>query len=201
MKHHIFIVKILLVITTFILVLASQANAGTLEFELDVEFSGGAMPSGTLTAVIDDSFGAANTVRLTMDATGLSGTEGVRQWYFNFDPAETASSYSLTFHHVSGAQAKKIVIRQNNCKADGDGFYDFKFIFNDEPNGLGPDSDDITSVYDITYTSVITVSSFNFLSVPGGGNGQYLSAAQVIDIGGDDINTGWVGDAFEDDSD
>lgn len=169
---------------------SDQAGAATLEYELNTLLTG-TSPSGSISATFNDSYGGANTVRLFMDASGLSGTEGVLQWYFNFDPAETASS--LTLNYVSGATATT-EINQDSLKADGDGYFDFAFRFNDEPTGLGPDSNDLISVYDITYTSAISVSSFDFFSAPNGaGTGLYISAAQVNDINGDDADSGWVG--------
>lgn len=69
---------------------AGSAGATTLVLGLNTEFSGGTAPSGTapwITATFDDSFGGPNTVRLTMSANNLVGTENVKGWYFNFDPA------------------------------------------------------------------------------------------------------------------
>ncbi len=46
-------------------------------------------------------------------------------------------------------------------------------------------------VYDITYGSAIDVSSFDFLSVMGGGQGSYTGAAHIEKINGND--SGWIG--------
>jgi hypothetical protein len=180
------------VVSILAILIVGQAQADTLNYTLDVTMTG-TTPSGNPTAFFDDSEPGANTVRLTMNSGGLSGTEGILQWYFNFDPEKTASLLTLTY--VSGAMATTTDINENNLKADGDGYFDFAFRFLDEPNGLGPDSNDLTSVYDITYTSVIDVNSFNFFSASGTGTGTglYLSAAQVNDINGDDQDSGWVG--------
>lgn len=44
---------------------------------------------------------------------------------------------------------------------------------------------------ELAYVAGIDVSSFDFFSVMGGGNGSYLSAVHVQKIGGND--SGWVG--------
>jgi hypothetical protein len=55
----------------------SVATAATLTLGLDYEFSGGAEPvSATtpwVTITLDDSFGGPNTVRMTFEATNLTG--------------------------------------------------------------------------------------------------------------------------------
>jgi hypothetical protein len=193
MKRLTKILPVFLFITISLIIAVStygQADAATLTYELNTTLTG-TTPSGSISATFDDSYGGDSTVRLFMDASDLSGTEGVLQWYFNFDSAETAGSLTLTY--VSGAEATTD-INQDSLKADGDGHFDFAFRFQDEPDGLGPDSNDATSVYDITYTSAISANSFDFFSAPNGaGTGLYISAAQVNDINGDDVDSGWVG--------
>jgi hypothetical protein len=185
--------EILIIAMIFIIAMSTygQAVAATLTYKLNTLLSG-TSSSNSISANFDDSFGYANTVRLFMDAGDLSATEGVLQWYFNFDPSETASSLDLNY--VSGAVAAT-KINQDNLKAGGDGYFDFAFRFNDEPTGLGPDSNNLISVYDITYTSAISVYDFDFFSAPnnGAGTGLYISVAQVNDINGDDADSGWVG--------
>jgi hypothetical protein len=72
------------------LTMGSAANAAVITFNLTTEFSGGTAPVGSTpwaTATFDDSFGGANTARLTMMAGNLSGTEFISAWYFNLNPA------------------------------------------------------------------------------------------------------------------
>jgi len=47
-------------------------------------------------------------------------------------------------------------------------------------------------VYDITYGSAIDVSSFDFMSVNGGGAGNYSAAAQIQNIDGNGNESGWI---------
>ena len=82
----------------------SSAQSATVTFGLVTEFSGGTAPAGTapwVTATLDDSFGGANTVRLTMSAGNLTGGqsgESLTQFYLNFDPLLDSSN--LTFQMV-----------------------------------------------------------------------------------------------------
>jgi hypothetical protein len=103
----------------------SVATAATLTLGLDYEFSGGAEPvSATtpwVTITLDDSFGGPNTVRMTFEATNLTGGttgESVNAFYLNFDSAldppplltrvlltlSWAFAWALTFAMPSAAQ-------------------------------------------------------------------------------------------------
>ena len=89
-----------------LLVAISTSAAGTtLTLGLDVEFSGATPPaSGTtpwVTATFDDSFGGANTVRLTMTAGNLTGNENIELFYFNFDPG--LNPLDLTFTAIDNS--------------------------------------------------------------------------------------------------
>ena len=48
-------------------------------------------------------------------------------------------------------------------------------------------------IYDITFGSAISVSSFNYFSEEGGGAGSYLAAAQILQIYDDEQGSGWIG--------
>jgi hypothetical protein len=170
MKRQIFITKILLVFTaSFILLLAGQANADntSLQYNLNVKFSG-ASPTNSapwLTAVFDDNNvndSNPNKVLLTMSASNLELTEGVRMWCFNF----TLNTSDLTFSHVSGPKAVEID-KTGGYQAGGGGFFDFRFIFSDDEFNAGE-----TSVYEISYTSPITSSNFSEISSRGGRRGR-----------------------------
>ena len=162
----------------------SQAAADTLILKPDVEFSVNTAPVNTppwMTATFESV--NSNTVRLTMSADNLSGEEFISKWFFNFD----GNASSLGFAYVSGPASSNIYQGEsNNTKADGDGYYDIGFYF---PTSSGSRFDaGKTVVYDITYTSAITASSFNVFSAPGGGNGSYLTAAHVQSIAPDSNN-------------
>lgn len=168
--------------------------AAILTYGLDFEFSGGTPPAGStpwITATFDDSFGGPNTVRLTMSANNLVGTEFVDEWSFNFDPALNPTL--LSFAYVSGQQANAVSTGANAFKADGDGFFDILFDF-PPPKGSDPKfTAGKTSVWDLTYAAApITASSFNFGSV-GGDKGSFSTAAHIQSIGADGEGSGWIG--------
>jgi hypothetical protein len=172
----------------------SQATADTLILKPDVEFSVGTPPVSTppwMTAVFDDSYGDANTVRLTMSADNLTGTEFISRWLFNF----SGNVADLGFTYVGGsstgpAYSALYLGESNNTKADGDGYYDIGFYF--PTNDASRFNAGETVVYDISYNSPIAASSFNLFSSEGGGTGVYLTAAHVQGIGSES-KSGWVG--------
>lgn len=175
--------------------MAAPSHATSITYELNYEFSGATQPTGAtpwLTATFDDG-GGTGTVTLTMESSGLSADEFVRFWYFNFDPDLDATD--LTIVNTDGEEAVSVEKGENSFKADGDGFFDILFTFDN-----APPSDrftaNLTSVYVFTLAG-ITASSFDFSSVQGGGNGTYHTAAHIQTIGPDE-ESGWIGDKPED---
>lgn len=173
------------------------SSAGIVTHELDYEFSGATAPAGStpwLEATFDDSFGGANTVRLTMEAVNLVGTEYVSEWLFNFDP--TLDPTQLTFAVVDNSDSvpNSISTGVNAFAADGDGYFDVRFVF-PPPPGTFPQKFTAAEevIYDITYVAPISASSFDFFSAPGGGAGTYKSAAHVQGIGPTGDDSGWIG--------
>jgi hypothetical protein len=182
--------------TLVLTLLLGSARAGVLTFEHNIEFSGATPPEGAapwLTATFDDSFGGANTVRLTMSTSGLTDAEFVSQWYFNFDPDLVPSSLSVSAVDLSDVGPTTLSLGVDTFQADGDGKYDILFDFPPPP---GQFADKFTAgeqvVVDFTYISPIDVNSFDFLSAPAGGHGPFLSAAHVQGIGPNDGDSGWV---------
>ncbi len=169
--------------------MGSQAEATAITFELYFEFSGATPPSGVapwITATFDDSFGDANTVRLTMSTNNLEGTEFVSGWYFNFDDFLDVNQLIFTDVDTSDS-VPTIKLGKNEFKADGDGKYDILFEFVNGSFTAGE-----TLVIDITYNSEIFASDFEFWSDPDGGHGPYLTAAHVQGISPDGDNSGWI---------
>jgi hypothetical protein len=176
----------------------SPISRGAIIMELDDEFSGGTNPAGPtpwLTAIFQD-FGAG-TVRLTMDAAGLTGTEFVSEWSFNLNPALVPTSLVFTPVDISDVGSPTINLGVDAFQADGDGNFDIQLDF--PTSGSGGGAMRFTSgesvVYDITYGGVGTFneSSFNFVSAPGGGNGSFHTAAHVQGIGASGSFSGWIG--------
>lgn len=178
-----------------LLLTTSLANASTLTIGLDIEFSGATAPSGPtpwLVAEFDDSFGDANTVRLTLTAPNLSGQESVVLWYFNFDPSLDPTFLTFTVVDNSASVPNAILTGRDAFMADGDGRFDILFDFPPPPGGFLPRfTAGETVVYHIHYISPIDVGSFNFPNAEGSG---FESAAHVQAIG-DGSQSGWVGNS------
>ena len=178
------------------LVASSPAKAAILALGLDTVFTGSA-PDGAapwITATFDDSFGDANTVRLTLSAGNLSGKENVKDWAFNFDPLLDAAFLTFTAIDIADSIPVSVTSGNNFWQADGDGRFDIRFRL---PPPKGQMNLRLTGgesiVYDITYTSAIDVNSFNYSSVMGGGNGSFLSAAHIQNTGPQNKQSGRIG--------
>ena len=175
----------------FVILMTCISFAFSLTVPLNFEFSGGMAPKGTapwLTATFENV--SANTVRLTMSTANLVVSEFVGEWYFNFNPSLNPSN--LTFVYKSGVSAATISKGANAFKADGDGYFDFKFAFT-----ANTFTKVLTSVYEITYTSAITDASFNYKSSPDpmfASTGSYTSAAHIQGIGTGATGSGWIGE-------
>lgn len=172
------------------------ANGLEMTYELDFEFSGATPPAGStpwVTATFDDSFGGADTVRLTMSAGNLVNQEFVDDWLFNFDPALDPTQLTFSVVDSSASVPNVISTGMDAFKADGDGWYDISFDF-PPPPGTFPSKFTAgeTVVYDITYTSPIDASLFDFYSSPGGGQGIYKTAAHIQGIGPGGNESGWI---------
>ena len=175
-----------LVLVVTILAFGSFAQATLLTFELDTEFSGATAPAGSapwLTATFDDG-DTAGSVRLTMEATNLTGSEFISIWSFNVDDLS-----GITFSGVDLGDVGPVglAIGSDCCKADGDGWFDIEFSFA---------SNDFTAgeqvVVDIFRTG-LTAGSFDLLSA-GDGNSPdgLLTAAHIQGIGPTGANSGWI---------
>ncbi len=140
---------------------------------------------------LEDGFGP-NTVRLTLDASGLSNVEFASNWYVNLNPALNATQ--LSFSIVSNPTALSlgdIRTGTNAFKADGDGHYDILFDF-PPPPGSFPAK--LTAgekvVVDVTRIGGLSLSDFHYQSVESTGNGVYYTAAHIQGIGAD---SAWIG--------
>ena len=160
--------------------------AAPITWTLDYEFSGATPPVGTLYVNLTDT--AADTVRLTVDATALQGSEFVSELYLNFDPSRDPLLLTLT--DVGGPYSiNAISVGANAFKADGDGKYDILIDFAPPGNKLGAGEE---ARLDITGIEDLSEDWFEFLSAPAGGHGPFLVAAHVQGIGDDGEGSGWV---------
>ena len=155
------------------------------------------MPEGTapwITATFDDSFGGANTVRLTMSANNLVDSESIASWFFNFDPLLDPTDLIITAVSIGAIGTTVVDTGANLFMADGDGFFDIMFDFPPPPgNEPARFTAGETVVYDFTYIAPLTVDDFDFGSELGGGSGVFNSAAQIQGIGPQDNDSGWIG--------
>jgi len=177
----------------------SAADATAFTINLDFEFSGATAPEGATpwaSATFDDSFGGANTVRLTMTTQNLVDTEFLSDWYFNFDPSLDATLLSISAVDVADLEgaAWSANTGTNLFQADGDGKFDIAFDFPPPPGAFGKKfTGGEELIFDLTYDGAISASSFDFQSEEGGGQGTYASAAHVQGIGAGGADSGWIG--------
>jgi hypothetical protein len=185
---------------------AATAQAGTFEIDLGYTFSG-FVPGSTapyLTAIFRDgadcvnSSGvpggtatcAANTVQVTLTASLESAGEFVTEWDFNSTAAITIAKQSTGPSSGTYTDPTIDTYNSNHYQADGDGLYDFGFMFATPSAGRFDGTDQITFLLSGTG---INAQTFNSLSAPAGGSGPFLSAAHIQGIQPNNCS-GWVSD-------
>ncbi len=170
-------------------VIGSGTVYGDLQFDLSVEFSGAVAPDGAgpyLRATFEDVPGG---VELTLTSLLIGSTEFVDEWYFNLDPALDPTLLSVAYDS-GGPAATSVMQAVDSFKADGDGLYDLRFDFaNAPPTSRFNGSDSVS--YLITSSESISAASFDYLSLPDGGNGPFVTAAHVLGTGNGD-DSGWI---------
>ena len=177
---------------------ATGANASTLEFDFNAEFSGGQAPGGVapwITATITDitSGAHAGSVELTISTANLLSNENVSEADFNILPSLNSQLSNLVFTPVSGVAASAINTGVDAFKADGDGKYDIQFMY---PGGSGFDKQLTSSYYISDPGSVLTVADFDTLSAPMGGHGPFLTAAHIQNTTGACGSSGCTGSGW-----
>ncbi len=167
---------------------ASTSQASPISFDLSIEYSGATEPEGAppwLTATFEDS--GVDEVTLTLTALHLTGSEHVKDWGFNLNPSydPTELGFELKLPKTGSFDAPDITTGTDFWQADGDGLYDIRFQF-----AAGGDSDTQFGVGDEAQFTItgnpgygLTADSFDFVSEPNGGHGQYETAAHVVSIG------------------
>ena len=185
--------KFLTVMAALMLAATGQSFAATFSYDLSTEFSGGTDPVGP-TPWVTVSFAdfAADTVRLTIDATGLSANEFFTEFDFNYlgGPALTSASFTNQTATTGTVANPSIATGSNAFKADGDGFFDITFGFQTSAGSGRFGADDVWRV-DIGGTG-LSASMFNQQSFTGGDNGIWYVAAHVQGIGSAG-GSGWIG--------
>ena len=179
---------------------ATSVPAATFTYNLGVEYSGGTEPAGDppwLTAVIEDV--AANTVRITMSTSGLTASEFVSGWYFNwdFEFADLDPVDGITLLPISTEPFAPITFGTNNLDADGILGHGFDILFN-FPTASPDDRFEANEIAAYEFmgnsSSTLSASSFNYLNA----EGNFYSAAHVQAINGTGAeypndDSGWIG--------
>jgi hypothetical protein len=130
------------------------------------------------------------TVNVPSQTQDLSQSEFVDKVYLNVDPSLNIGN--LSFAYDSGIQNSSHTISTDGPKADGDGYYDILVDYPNANNTGARLTTGTSSSFVISSTSAISVNSFNYSSVNGGGNGTYYAAAHVDAIPPGSAS-GWVG--------
>ncbi|MCP4246469.1 MAG: PEP-CTERM sorting domain-containing protein [bacterium] len=146
-----------------------------------------------MTATFDDG-GTPGSVDLTVQAN-LTDDEFVFRFLFNLDPNLDLNDLVFSAPVKIGAFNDPTVSTGLDAfKADGDGYFDVAIAFS---TTYGParkfgDSDAVRYTITDPGVDVITASSFDFGSTPGGGAGTYPVASHVGGIGPCHGDSGWI---------
>jgi len=152
-----------------------MAQANTI-MNLNYAYTGDS-PSGTPPWLTLDFDTTANEVTLTMTAHLQDPSEFITNVYFNVYPQVT----DLNIVPFAGPVGTAM-IDYDNLKAPGDGKYDVKIEFPNNPLSARFDGSDV-AVFTITGTELLD-SYFDCLSVPAGGSGPFRAVAHVQGITG-----------------
>ena len=184
-----------------VVALAGSAHGAIITFGLVEEYSGATPPAASvpppwLTVTIDDGAEDADgIVALTLAATNLTGSEKVKQWMLNLDPAFSAANLVFSKVSTTGTFNDPTISKGTDAYgADGDGLFDIEFAFvytGDATNHFGAGESILYSVK-LSGGGTLEASSFDFLSKPLGEHGPYPTAAHVLGIGVDDEGSGWI---------
>jgi len=188
--------KAILILAGALCLLFYPVSSRALTFDLNYEFSEAASPTPPSPWIrltfMDVSGGVQLTISSLLHASEFVGTKGIM---FNLNPSLNANN--LAFTYQSGLAATISTTNNNtdnNFKADGDGYYDIKFVWPTASSSVRFDDSD-TAVYLIAGITGLSASSFGYFSYPGGGQGEYHAASHIQGITNTGQGTsGWIGD-------
>jgi hypothetical protein len=179
------------------LLLSPVPAAANIVYDFGVVFSGTGpsdpVPWGSATF---QDYGV-NQVLLTIDNTGLTGTEFYSGIYFNLDPALDPANLVFSAPTKGGTfDTPTIDLSANGFKSDGDGYFDIELAFDTSGSdshrfGVG---NSISYVITILGSFPLSAPSFDYVSWDGGGAGDYNAAGhlQGVPAGGGSVSA-WVG--------
>ena len=180
------------------IVWGASAGQASLTFDLVIEYSDGTAPEGPtpwLSAKFEDS--GVDEVKLTLSTPNLTDEENVKVWMFNLDPDYEPTDLAFSAPSAGDFTAPSAFTRAIDIlgfKADGDGYFDIKIEFDNSDGSASRFGVGDAVVYTITYTpggNVLTADSFDFISEPDGGQGEYKTVAHVGSIGAG-ADSGWI---------
>lgn len=154
--------------------IGGPASAASFNFVLNTEFTGGAIPSGFPTVVIQDD--GTNTVKLTI-TSNLSGTEFLSDLYLNYG-GSALGSLASTF--VGGQQALSVAFASDGFNGGGGRNFDIHFAY-ETANNANRFTGGENSIYTLTGTN-LHAADFNFLSSSSGGKTDYAVSAHIQGI-------------------
>lgn len=175
-----------LLIVGVILIFISPSYATIITYDLNFEYSGATPPAGWLTATFDDSL-STNSVRLTMNASGLTATEKVGAWLFN------VSGSDLLINNLGFSFVGSNIPNPTNSVASGpDAFkagpaHGFDIEFDFLTNGINFGTGGIV-IFDILAPGLLAT---DFVSFNSSGKGPFTTAAHVQSIGASG-GSGWI---------
>jgi hypothetical protein len=166
---------------SLVVALMAEVKVSALTFNFDQTLSGVAPAGPTPWLTASFTSAGANTVQLTLAASGLTGSEFVNQWYFNFNPDLNLGGLVFTQTGSSGSfNSPTVQTGVNAFKPGGDGKYDILFNFNPSVGQFGA-GDSVT--FDITGVAGLSTSDFLFYNTSAAGHAPLYSAAYIQTIG------------------
>lgn len=186
LNYCIFIVLVLSIFTPILV-------AAEIVFPLTYEFSGAVAPSGQAPWLVVSLTDKPGYVELTLDATGLVGSEFVFGAYLNMDTNLNPNDLSIDLiSKVGSFDEPAYSYGVNAFKADGDGLYDILLSFArgggaNKRFGAGE-----VAVFSITSIVGLSAVDFDVDSQPAGGHGPFRTAAHVGGIGLTGDDSGWI---------
>jgi hypothetical protein len=149
-------------------------------------------PTPWLTVTTTDS--GPNVVLVEFTATNLTGSEFISEWFLNVDPALDVSQMTITLQSQTGAFLLPSIGRATNgFKADGDGLFDIRLVFDSSGTNDHRFSAGDSLRYSVSSnTGTLVSTSFSFLSAPDGGDGPFLAAAHVNATGVGGLESRWI---------
>ena len=179
-------------VVVVVLLFTSNVAATIVPFDMTVIYEGTGVPTNPppwLNATFDDG-GSAGTVDLTISAPGLvENGEKVAGVYFNLDPALDPTQLVFSAPIKTGQfEDPGINLGIDSFKADGDGYYDIRIDFDQDGWKKAFNGGEAVE-YTITLAS-LTANSFDFISAPDGGAGEYETAAHLIGLA--DGDSAWI---------